>query len=286
MGHVNYGSVRQLANSAAVEGMKLAKSSNSGSDDCFCEACIYAKQCRQQFNESSTRATKPGELIHYDLCGPMSVESFGGAKLMAVFVDDYSGFLFVKPIAVKSQIIEAIQEVIAEVKATGHEIRRTRSDNACEFKSVEMRKLMQKFSIVQEFSAPGVPQMNGRIERQNRTIVEMARAMLTGADLPRGLWAEAVTTAAKIRNCIPLKRLGNKTPQEAFIGIKPNIEHLRIYGSKAYVLINENKRSKFDSKSEEMRLIGYEYKAYRLWKPDTRRVIVRRDVIIHPLSQK
>lgn len=82
-----------------------------------------------------------------------------------------------------------------------------------------------------------------------------------------------VTTAAKIRNCIPLKRLNNKTPQEAFTGHKPNIEHLRIYGSKAYVLINEKKRSKFDKKSKEMRLIGYVHKAYRLWQPGTRRVV-------------
>jgi len=288
LGHVNYNSVRQLANGSAVEGMKLIKCSTSGSDDnCLCEACIHAKQCRLPFNESNTRATKPGELIHYDLCGPMSVESYGGAKLMAVFVDDYSGFLFVKPLAAKSQIIEAIQEVIAEIKATGNEVRRTRSDNAREFQSTEMRKLMRKHSIVQEFSAPHCPQMNGRVERQNRTIVEMARAMLIGADLPRGLWAEAVTTAAKIRNCIPLKRLNNKTPQEILTGCKPNIGHLRIYGSKAFALIDESKRSKFDSKSEEMRLIGYEHKAYRLWQPGTRRVLIRRDaVIVEPQPQQ
>lgn len=137
LGHVNYGSVRQLANSSAVEGMKLAKCSTSGSNNCFCEACVYAKQCRQPFNESSTRSTKPDELIHYDIYGPMSVESYGGAKLMAVFVDDYSGFLFVKPMAAKSQKLEAIQEVIAEVKVTGNEVRRTRSDNASEFRNTE-----------------------------------------------------------------------------------------------------------------------------------------------------
>jgi len=113
--------------------VKLIKCSTSGSDDCLCEVCICAKQCRLSFNESNTRATKPGELIHYDICGPMSVESDSGAKLMVVFVDDYSGFLFVKPIATKSQILEAMQEVIAEAKAIDNEVRRTCSDNAPEF---------------------------------------------------------------------------------------------------------------------------------------------------------
>lgn len=65
-----------------------------------------------------------------------------------------------------------------------------------------------------------------------------------------------------------------------FTGSKPDIGHLRIYGSKAYALINKERRSKFDPKSEEMLLVGYAHKAYRLWKPGTRRVMIRRDVII------
>jgi len=81
---------------------------------------------------------------------------------------------------------------------------------------------------------------------------------------------------------LPLKRLKGKTPAELWTGKKPNVEMLRIYGSKAYVHINEQFRSKFESKSKQMILVGYEpkRKAYRLWLPGSNKVEISRDVII------
>ena len=49
--------------------------------------------------------------------------------------------------------------------------------------------------ISQEFSAPITPQQNGVVERKNRVIQEMARAMLHNKDVARNLWGEAVNTA-------------------------------------------------------------------------------------------
>lgn len=173
-------------------------------------------------------------------------------------------------------------DMISEAKIAGHQIRRVRSDNAKEFASKEMNALLRKHSIVHEYSTPYCAAQNGRVERQNRTIVEMARSMLAGADLPLALWAEACKAAALIRNMLPLKRLNGITPAELWYGKKPNIEMLRIYGSKAYAHVNEQFRSKFEPKSKQMLLVGYEpkRKAYRLWSPGTNRVEVSRDVII------
>jgi len=62
-----------------------------------------------------------------------------------------------------------------------------------------MRALLREHSVIQEFSTPAYcAAQNGRVEYQNRTIVEMARSMLNGADLPLALWAEACKTAALI----------------------------------------------------------------------------------------
>ena len=44
------------------------------------------------------------------------------------------------------------------------------------------------------------PQQNGVAERLNRTLVESARAMLSHSNLPNRFWAEAVSTAAYLRN--------------------------------------------------------------------------------------
>jgi len=62
---------------------------------------------------------------------------------------------------------------------------------------------------------------------------------------------------------------------------------LRIFGSKAYKLIDTN-RSKFSKKSLATILVGYEpgQKAYRLWEPGTRKIHISRDVEIDELQPK
>lgn len=107
--------------------------------------------------------------------------------------------------------------------------------------------------------------------------------MLAVAELPQGLWGEAIHSAAHIRNLIPLERQNGKTPMELWTNKRPNISYLRVIGSKAYVLVNDHERqSKFEKKSQEMVLVGYasKQKAYRVWQRGTRKVIISRDVII------
>ncbi|CAL2244033.1 unnamed protein product [Prunus armeniaca] len=62
---------------------------------------------------------------------------------------------------------------------------------------------------------------NGVVERKNRTVVEMAKAMLHEKELPYYLWAEAVHTAVYILNRCPTKALRDKTPFEAYSTRKP-----------------------------------------------------------------
>jgi len=80
-----------------------------------------------------------------------------------------------------------MSDMISEAKAAGHQICRVRSDNAKEFTSKEMKALLRKHSVIQEFSTLYCAAQNRRVECQNRTIVEMARSMLNGADLPLAL---------------------------------------------------------------------------------------------------
>ena len=47
------------------------------------------------------------------------------------------------------------------------------------------------------------PEQNGVAERVNRTLMESVRSMLSHAGLPDSYWAEAVATAAYVRNRLP-----------------------------------------------------------------------------------
>ncbi|CAL1672269.1 unnamed protein product [Lasius platythorax] len=265
LGHANYKSILELAKGEAVVGLKCSDLKTSGQhDNKFCEACIFGKQHKIPYKESENRAGAPAELIHFNVVGPMSTASLGGSTVMAVFVDDHSGFTFAYPMKDRSFIVDAIQDVLATASAAGHKVRRFRSDNAKEFKSTSLKKILQHL-IVHEFSTPRNPQQNGRAKRVNRTIGEMARTMLVSANMPLYMWAEASRTAALIRNRIPLARLRGRTPYEVWTGRKSDMSMLRIFGSKAYNLIDTD-RSKFSKKSLATILVDYEpgQKAYRL----------------------
>nr|GFA20620.1 Gag-Pol polyprotein [Tanacetum cinerariifolium] len=88
--------------------------------------------------------------------------------------------------------------------------------------------------VVDDYSR--TPQQNGVVERWNRTLVEAARTMLTFANLPSFLWAEAIATACFIQNCSIIHKCFDKTPYELMIKRKPNIKFFRVFGCRCYLL--------------------------------------------------
>ena len=88
---------------------------------------------------------------------------------------------------------------------------------------------------------------NGVAERFNRTLMTMMRMMLQhleGQDQDRKrLWTEACHTAVYIKNRLPHSALPGKiTPFEVLYGRKPEIGHMRPFGSMCYVHIPVEKR--------------------------------------------
>ena len=106
-----------------------------------------------------------------------------------------------------------------------------RSANGLEFRIKKMDEHLEARGIQREKTAPYTPEQNGRAERDNRTIIESARTMLFAKGLPVTLWAEAANTAVYLMNRARVR--GDKTPYELWVKKKPNLEHLRIFGSEA-----------------------------------------------------
>lgn len=73
--------------------------------------------------------------------------------------------------------------------------------------------------------------------------------------------------------------MGKRTPEDVLIGKKPEVSHLRIFGSVAYSHIPDKKCSKLDQTVEKAYLVGYSEtsKAYRIYIPSSRKIVVRRD---------
>jgi len=123
-------------------------------------------------------------------------------------------------------------------------------------------------------------EQNAVAERINRTIVEASRAMLYDQGMPKFLWVEACNTTVYVQNRAPHRALGKITPEKAFTRKTPEVIYLRIFGSLAYFRISEEKRKKLDQTAEKVYLMGYSEnaKAYRVYLPGSRKVVVRRDV--------
>jgi hypothetical protein len=127
------------------------------------------------------------------------------------------------------------------------------------------------------------PEQNGLSERYNRSIVEKARCLLFDAQLNKSFWAEAVNTAVYMKNRSLAAGLDSDcTPYEMWTGRKPNESHLRIFGSTVMVDVPKEKRRKWDKKADKMYLVGYSenIKGYRLYDPESRKIIVARDVVV------
>lgn len=280
-GHINYQSLNTMFKNNLVKGVNLKQCVLEKE----CEACAKSKICSQQFSKETSRSKTVLDLIHSDICGPMK-ESIGGAKYFMTFIDDYSRRIFVYFLNKKSEALSKFKifHLMVE-RQTGKKIKVLRSDNGKEYINREFDEYLQGCGIKRQLTVPYTPQQNGVAERANRTLVELGRAMMSQSNLAEHFWAEAISTAAYVRNRCITKILNNKTPMEIWSGKKPNVAHLRVFGCKAIVL-DKTHHSKFKPKGKECIFLGYSLvsKAYRLYDIEARRIIVSRDVKFDEMS--
>ncbi|MCH91864.1 retrovirus-related pol polyprotein from transposon tnt 1-94, partial [Trifolium medium] len=79
----------------------------------------------------------------------------------------------------------------------------------------------------------------------------------------------------------PTLSVKDVTPEEAWSGSKPTVHHFKIFGCLTFVHVPDAQRKKLDGKSIKCILLGVneDSKAYRLYDPVNKKVIVSRDVI-------
>ena len=114
--------------------------------------------------------------------------------------------------------------------------------------------------------------------------MESARAMLSHSNLPNKFWAEAVATAAYLRNRTTTSANEDQlTPYEKWYEHKPDIGHIRVFGCAAYSHVPSTERRKLDKKAQKLCFIGYSKnpKGYRLIDVSTEKVVTRRDVVFN-----
>jgi hypothetical protein len=178
-----------------------------------CAACQAGKQVGSAHHSKNVMTTsRPLELLHMDLFGPVAYLSIGGSKYGLVIVDDFSRFTWVFFLQDKSETQGTLKRFLRRAQNEFElKVKKIRSDNGSEFKNLQVEEYLEEEGIKHEFSAPYTPQQNGVVERKNRTLIDMARTMLGEFKTPERFWSEAVNTTCHAINRVYLHRLLKKT---------------------------------------------------------------------------
>ena len=279
-GHLGYDNLAKLASCGMVTGMNVAAGEFSEANTSVCEPCIMAKQHREPFTKSDSKSTRPLQLVHMYVCGPMPAPSLGGSRYFATYLDDFSRLSLVQPIERKSDVTALTRDVLRLWETqSGHTVQSVRTDGGGEYINNKLEEFFSSKGIQHQKTVPYTPQQNGAAERLNRTLNERVRAMLEDSQLPDELWAEAATTACYIRNRSPVSG-ESKTPWQLFHGSKPDVKMLRTFGATAYAHVPAQLRKKLDNKSQRGIMVGYapDTKGYRILLEDAS-ITVSRDVM-------
>lgn len=87
--------------------------------------------------------------------------------------------------------------------------------------------------------------------------MEMARSMLHYKAVSTEWWAEAVNTAVYLIKRSPHTAHPDITPYELAFKVKPEMDHLRVFGLQGCAHVSNVKRTKLEAKSFKCMLLGY-----------------------------
>nr|AAM08562.1 Putative retroelement [Oryza sativa Japonica Group]AAM10749.1 Putative retroelement [Oryza sativa Japonica Group] len=274
LGHMSEIGLAELSKRGLLDGQSIKKLK-------FCEHCIFGKHKRVKFNTSTHTTEGILDYVHSDLWGPARKTSFGGARYMMTIVDDYSRKVWPYFLKHKYQAFDVFKEWKTMVeRQTERKVKILRTDNGMDFCSKIFKSYCKSEGIVRHYTVPHTPQQNGVAERMNRTIISKARCMLSNAGLPKQFWAEAVSTACYLINRSPSYAIDKKTPIKVWSGSPANYSDLRVFGCIAYAHVDN---SKLEPRAIKCIFLGYPsgVKGYKLWCPETKKVVISRNVVFH-----
>ncbi|KAG8482637.1 hypothetical protein CXB51_024435 [Gossypium anomalum] len=266
LGHVNFRSLDLLHKLRLVEDMIKVEPLEG-----VCDVYQLGKQARLPFLvDQAWRARGKLEMVHSDICGPMKTPSLIGSKYFVLFIDDLTRFCWIFFLKQKSDVFEAFGKFKAMVEnQAGCRIKTLRIDNGAEYLFDRFKRLCEQAGIHHQLTTVYTLQQNGVCERKNRTVMDMSRCLPFQSKLPNSFWAEAINSSVYLLNRLPTHAVKDKTPFEAWHGLKPSVSHLKVFGCVCYVLVPAERMTKLE-KSDK--------KGYKVYDPSTRKILVSRDI--------
>nr|GEX44783.1 retrovirus-related Pol polyprotein from transposon TNT 1-94 [Tanacetum cinerariifolium] len=229
--------------------------------DRICSSCELGKSKRHSFHTKTTPSSKRRlQLLYMDLCGPMSKD-----ETPEVLID----FLRLVQRGLQAQV------------------RIVRTDKGTEFLNKTLHAYFAFEGINHQTSVARTPEQNGVVEKQNRTLVEAARTMLSAAKVPLFFWAEAIATACFTQNRSLVIPRHEKTPYHIINDRKPSVKFFHIFGSLCYIVRDGENLDKMKEKGDACIFVGHstQSRAYRVFNKRTRVIVETIHVNFEELPQ-
>jgi hypothetical protein len=119
MGHLHYRALSILRE--IVTGLPEFSVEQQG----ICRGCALGKNVKDAFPSSESKSKGILDLIHSDVCGPMSVASVQGSSYYVTFIDDFSRKTWIFFMKTKDEVFSRFREFKAQVE--NQQVRRSRS---------------------------------------------------------------------------------------------------------------------------------------------------------------
>ena len=147
------------------------------------------------YTHNGNRATKIGELLHMDLCGPFPIQGPHGEKYFYNILDDKSNWGFTFGLRLKSDAFPHYLKTEAFLeRTTGLAVLTIRCGGELELTAGSMGAHISSKGIILQRTVPYAHQQNGKSERYICTIEEGGQALLADSGLPMSFWLDAMLT--------------------------------------------------------------------------------------------
>ena len=256
-----------------------------------CDSCGIGKMKQATVSkQSDTKDNIPGHRLYIDISS-VKGRSYGDSKFWLLCVDSYTDYCWSFFLKAKSMTKDYMIPLIKDLKAKhGIQVKYIRCDDAGENHKFEQEAKQEGLGLQFEYTGPGTPQRNAKVERKFATLYGHIRAMYHSAGLSDshkvGLWCECASTATVLENLIATRGQNNKSSHELFYGTPPNhAKYLREFGEVGIVAKHSNKkvRSKLADRGIPCLFVGYAENhstdVYRMFNLKTKHILKSRDVL-------
>ena len=124
-------------------------------------------------------------LIHSDVWGPVSDATIHEYFYFVLFIDDCTQMSWVYFLKRKSKVFNIFVKFYKMIQTHfNKQIHILRSDNGGEYMKLDMKEIITSNGLIHQTSLTGTQQQNRVAERKNRTLLEIARALMFKSHVP------------------------------------------------------------------------------------------------------